>query len=706
MDMKKFFVIVFLFFQVQSYAQNNFLYEKPPVFSECDSVEVELLQKCFDNQVFAHVFNNFKVPQEVMDTNYNGDVVVLFEVDKEGQFRVIYVDATYQELKDEAKRVFGEFPKIKPGTYNGRPTYKQYSIAVKIPLVNQAVATKDLSKEEDSSINDELTELEKAAKTEYDSVNTKLVPFSNKEYTSQLNIPFTHSNYAKFDRSINLVGTNSHTASKPYMYEDVSAYYNFQAAVDTLAKDTNTFAGRKLWNERLVRVEGKDYWFTIDPIFDFEVGKDTDADFSSTYNNTRGITIQGGLGNKFSFYTSFFESQGRFAQYYNQYAESIKAADEAAIVPGRGIAKAFKDGGYDYPVAEAYLSYTPFKFLNVQFGHGKNFIGDGFRSLFISDVATPHPFLKLNTTFWKIKYTSTWMWLRDVRPEVEVDGAYMPKYMATHFLSWNVSKRLNVGFFESVIWNNANNRGFDINYLNPIIFFRAIEFETGQDAGNALLGLSGKYKLNDNMNLYGQFILDEFSLSDMSGGEKSWKNKFGYQLGFKYYHAFKVKNLMLQTEYNRVRPYTYSHNTVVLNYGHSNQSMAHLWGSNFSEFVLIGRYHYKRWFGNAKMVIGTRGLDFNNGVDDYSYGGDIYRNYNERPFDTGVEVGQGNKTTTFFTNLQVGYVINPATNLKIFTDVTFRDFNPEAQTATALKSNTVWFNIGIRTDLFNWYFDL
>ncbi len=706
MDMKTFFVIVFLFFQVQSYAQNNFLYEKPPVFSECESVEVELLQKCFDNQVFAHVFNHFKVPQEVMEANYNGDVVVLFEVDKEGQFRVIYVDATYQELKDEAKRVFGEFPKIKPGTYNGKPTYKQYSIAVKIPLVNQAVATKDLSKEEDSSINDELTELEKAAKTEYDSVNMKLVPFSNKEYTSQLNIPFTHSNYAKFDRSINLVGTNSHTASKPYMYEDVSAYYNFQAAVDTLAKDTNTFAGRKLWNERLVRVEGKDYWFTIDPIFDFEVGKDTDADFSSTYNNTRGITIQGGLGKKFSFYTSFFESQGRFAQYYNQYAESIKAADEAAIVPGRGIAKAFKDGGYDYPVAEAYLSYTPFKFLNVQFGHGKNFIGDGYRSLFISDVATPHPFLKLNTTFWKIKYTSTWMWLRDVRPEVEVDGAYMPKYMATHFLSWNISKRLNVGFFESVIWNNANNRGFDINYLNPIIFFRAIEFETGQDAGNALLGLSGKYKLNDSMNLYGQFILDEFSLSDMSGGEKSWKNKFGYQLGFKYYNAFKVKNLMLQTEYNRVRPYTYSHNSVVLNYGHSNQSMAHLWGANFSEFVLIGRYHYKRWFGNAKMVIGTRGLDFNNGVDNYSYGGDIYRNYNERPFDTGVKVGQGNKTTTFFSNLQVGYVINPATNLKIFTDVTFRDFNPEAQTATALKSNTVWFNIGIRTDLFNWYFDL
>jgi hypothetical protein len=706
MDMKKFFVIVFLFFQTQFFAQNEFSYEKPPVFSECENVEIELMQKCFDNQVFSLIFNNFKVPEKVTEENYKGNIVVLFEVSKEGDFRIIYVDATYQELKDEAKRVFGEFPKIEPGTYNGKPTYKQYSIAINIPLVNQAVATKDLSKDEDSIIDNELTVLENAAKKQYDSVNTKLVPFSNKEYTSQLNIPLSNSNYAKFDRSINLVGTNSHTASKPYLYEDISVYYDFQKAIDTLAKDTKTFAGRKLWNERLVRVEGKDYWFTIDPIFDFEVGKDFDADFSSTYNNTRGVSIQGGLGKKFSFYTSFFESQGRFAEYYNQYAISIKAADEAAIIPGRGIAKAFKEDGFDYPVAEAYLSYTPIKFLNVQFGHGKNFIGDGYRSLFISDVASPHPFLKLNTTFWKIKYTSTWMWLRDVRPEVTVDGAYMPKYMATHFLSWNVSKRLNIGLFESVIWDNANNRGFDINYLNPIIFFRAIEFETGQDAGNALMGLSGKYKLNDNMNLYGQFILDEFSLSNMTAGEESWTNKYGYQLGFKYYNAFKLRNLMLQAEYNRVRPYTYSHNTVVLNYGNSNQSMAHLWGANFSEFVLIGRYHYKRWFGNVKMVMGTKGLDFDEGTDYYSYGGNIYKDYNERPYDTGVKVGQGNKATSFYTNLQAGYLINPATNLKIFTDVTFRNFNPEVQTANTMDSNTVWVNIGIRTDLFNWYFDL
>src|SRR5690606_39354764 len=91
-----------------------------------------------------------------------------------------------------------------------------------------------------------------------------------------------------------------------------------------------------------------------------------------------------------------------------------------------------------------------------------------------------------------LKYTNTWMWLRDVRPEVEQDKAFLTKYMATHYLSWNVSKRFNLGLFESVLWTNSNNRGFDVNYLNPIIFYRAIEFETGQGAGNAILGASAK----------------------------------------------------------------------------------------------------------------------------------------------------------------------------------------------------------------------
>ena len=700
--MKNVFLLVFLCIQFNGFSQNTNTYEKPPVFPECQSEAFENLKTCFNNKINQFIFENFKVPQVVSDDNYNGDVKVLFEVNKEGVINVIYVDAVYDELKEETKRVFGELPKVEPSTYNGNPTYVQYSIGIKIPLIDpKEIQTVS----EQKAILNQVRDLNETVSQEYDSINKSIVKYEDLEYSSQLNIPFTHHYYARFDGNMNGLGTNSHTAVKPFLYADVAPYYDFEAEKQALVKGSDGWWSRKLWDEHLVQIQGKDFWFTLDPVFDLQLGKDTESDYSTTYNNTRGFYLQGGLGKKFNFSASVFESQGRFADYYNNYAYSLRTDSDPAIVPGRGVAKNFKDGGFDYPVAEGYLSYAPADFINIQFGHGKNFIGDGYRSLLQSDVASPYPYIKLNTKFWKIKYTNTWTSLRDVRSEVTEDGAFKTKYIANHYLSYNVSKRLNIGLFESVMWANDNDRGFDLNYLNPIIFYRAIEFETGQDAGNAILGASAKYKWNNKINLYGQFILDEFALDDITGGNKSWRNKFGYQLGVKYYDAFDVDHLLLQVEYNQVRPYTYSHNTIVLNYGHNNQPMAHLWGANFRELVLIGRYDYRRWFADAKFIFGTRGFDFNTAEDSFSYGGDIYRNYNDRPFDNGVKIGQGNKVKTFNAELQGGYVINPVSHLKLFTNISYRNFNPEAETATTFKSNTVWLSLGVRTDLFNWYID-
>ena len=702
--MKNSFLFIVLFSFGLITAQNVSTFEKSPIYPGCESQEIEALKTCFNNKLNTEIYNTFTVPQVVNDDNYKGEVNVLFEVDKEGQIKVLYVDAVYKELKDETQRIFEALPKLTPGTYNGKPTFFQYSLSIKIPLEDPSEIK--TQKEDAPTLDIKAVEnLNADVSDEFDQVNDSIVKYEQLEYSSQLNIPFTHNYYARFDQQMNGLGTNSHTAAKPFLYEDVAKYYDFKAEKEALVKGSDAWWSRKLWNEHLVAVQGKNYWFTVDPAFDLQVGKDTEADFSTTYNNTRGVYIQGGLGKKFNFSASIYESQGRFAQYFNNYANALTAAGGEPIVPGRGLAKTFKDNGFDYPVAEAYLSYTPASFINIQFGHGKNFIGDGYRSLLQGDVASPYPFLKLNTKFWKIKYTNTWMWLRDVRAEVREDGAFLTKYMANHYLSWNISKRLNIGLFESVLWSNDNNRGFDINYLNPVIFYRAIEFSTGQDAGNAILGASAKYKWNNKVNLYGQFILDEFSISDITGGEKSWKNKFGYQLGIKYFNAFKLDNLLLQLEYNRVRPYTYSHNSIILNYAHNNQPMAHLWGANFSEAIAIGRYHYKRWFADAKFIFGKRGFDFNDGNDDFNYGSNIYRSEIDRNADTGITVGQGNTTNVFQADLGGGYIVNPVTNLRLFTNITFRNYNPQANTAAALNTDTVWFTVGLRTDLFNWYND-
>lgn len=298
------------------------------------------------------------------------------------------------------------------------------------------------------------------------------------------------------------------------------------------------------------------------------------------------------------------------------------------------------------------------------------------------------------------------MWLKDVRPEVTLERTYATKFMANHYLSWNVSNRLNLGFFESVIWTNTNDRGFDVSFVNPIIFYRSVEFASSARSGNAILGLTYKYKWSNQINFYGQFILDEFSLGDVKKGDNSWKNKYGYQLGVKYYNAFKMDGLLLQLEYNHVRPYVYSHSMPITNYGHNNQSIGHQWGGNFKELIAIARYNKGRYFADAKITVGTRGLDFDSIDNGFNYGGNIYKDYDEnRPFDSGVKVGQGNKTAVFIADFQGGYLVNPATNLKLFGSFIYRSFDPTKNTATAFSESTNWLTVGLRADIFNWYFD-
>ncbi|KQB40637.1 RemB protein [Flavobacterium aquidurense] len=677
----------------------GFTSEQFPVFSNCENLQSKKLEDCFYKEVQDFVFNNFAVPENLKQSNYRGEVKVLFEVDANGEFKVIYVNAANDALSEEAKRVFGKFPKIKPSTYNGKPTYSKYTISIDIPLKSSGQIA------EEALAAAQILKPAQKPMTELDSIVYK--KYNNPEFESHLNIPFSHSYYAQFDGAMNQVGSNNHTASKPYTYAEVSKYYNLKEVNQSLHKNVSTWLGRKFWNENLVQIQGEDYWLALNPILDLQMGKASDLDASYTYVNTRALNFRGGLGKNLNFTTTVFESQGRFAGYFNDYAETLKpSGGNPAIIPGMGIAKRFKTDAYDFPLAEANITYVPSKFFDLQLGYGRNFIGDGYRSLFESDGASPYPYFKINTNFWKIKYTNTYMWLKDVRPDVTLERTYATKFMANHYLSWNVSNKLNLGFFESVVWTDTNNRGFDINFVNPIIFYRSVEFSSSSKSGNALLGMSGKYKWNNNVNLYAQFLLDEFSIGDMAGGENSWTNKFGYQLGAKYFNAFKVKDLLLQLEYNHVRPYVYSHSAIITNYGHNNQSIGHQWGGNFEELVAIARYHKGRYYADAKFTVGKRGLDFDTAENSYNYGGNIYKSYDlDRPYDTGVKVGQGNKTNIFIADIQGGYLINPMTNLKFFGSFLYRNFDPTQETATTFKQNTTWFTIGLRSDIFNWYFD-
>lgn len=707
--MSKFFLALLLLFSVGVSGQ----LEQTPLYPGCDTASGSR-EECFHTKVGQFVFENFKVPSDLPEA-YNGIATILFEVTDSGEFKVLYVDTDLPSIGSEARRVFSSMPKVSPATYNGKPTYSKYTLRLAVPLVDPAsTQMQDVGKPVTHPSG--MTTVAKAEKpkkdrskqlAEFDSVAKLYKKWDNPQFRSHLNIPFSHSYYAQFDDALNQIGANNHTASKPYSYADVQRYYNLDTAYAKIAKNKRGWWGRKLWNENTVRIQGEDYWFTLDPIFDLQLGKSHNDVSDNTFVNTRGLRLQGGLGENINFTTTVYESQGRFADYYNHYAESIgPSGGNPAIIPGMGIAKPFKTDAYDFPLAEANLSYTPAKFLNLNLGYGRNFIGDGYRSLLLGDGVSPYPYFKINTTFWKIRYTNVYTWMKDVRDDVTQGGSYATKFSAAHYLSLNLTKHWNIGLFESVVWARDENRGFDMSFVNPIIFYRSVEFASSSRSGNALLALTTKLKITNQFNFYAQYLLDEFSLSDMRAGEQSWKNKFGYQLGLKYFNAFDIDHLTLQAEYNHVRPYVYSHSDPITNYGHNNQSLGHNWGGNFRELLLIGRYSYNRYFADAKFTFGERGFDFNTAENSFNYGGDIYKNYNlNRPHDTGVSIAQGNTAKIFFADIQAGYLVNPASNLKIYASFIYRSFQPATDTPTVFGENTAWFSIGLRSDVFNWYFD-
>jgi hypothetical protein len=493
-----------------------------------------------------------------------------------------------------------------------------------------------------------------------------------------------------------------HPADPAYSLSPVDRYNLNSARIDNvewLNGDTTGANSKKLFlntfykqKANLYEANEKDFFLAVNPVIQ-ETQSYESGNNQRLFLNTKGVTLRGMIGSLgFSAYLT--DNQERGPGYFQQ----MVTASGYAAVPGAGYYKAFKGTGFDYFDNRASIYFKAWKYFDFQFGYDKNFIGDGYRSLFLSDNSAPYLFLKFSTRIWKLNYETIYMQLvSQHQPSDSVgDYQYPEKYAVIHHLSVNVVPWLNVGLFENVTFSRANH--FDFTYLNPVIFLVAAQQENGSP-DKTTAGLDFKANIAHKFQVYGQLLFNEFVLDQLLHYSRGWwANKQGLQLGVKYIDAFKVKNLDLQLEGNIVRPFTYSHDDSVSNYSNYNQPLADPLGANFDELIAIVRYQpINKLNLEGKIIYYRQGLD-SGGIN---YGSNIFLNYTTRSMDYGYKVGSGMLATCLNASVTASYELRE--NLFFDLSLQYRTYKVAAN--TSMDNDSKMITVGFRLNAFKRLYD-
>lgn len=414
-------------------------------------------------------------------------------------------------------------------------------------------------------------------------------------------IPLYNSEYNRLIKPhLYCTESNFHSSVKPLYYSDYieifekdSVFNPFKAGL--CAEHSDSF--------------GKNYFLQVLPVLSMISG--IQPNFSFPYSLGGGVLLNAGINDKLGFSALVFHNYLKPLDYL------IVSHENMTLLHSKG----FLNGKVNYYNANYRfsLTYRPYDFLLFEYGFGNNFYGDGYRSLLLSDNSYNYPYFKLETKFSGIKYSVIWAQLKHVgNAEVQNWSSLKSKYAVFHYLDWKISSKLSIGLFESVIMHQ--DMGLNVNYFNPIIFFRPVEFYLGSH-DNALMGLNLKLSVNSTNIFYSQLVIDDIIVnilmndirkrinSNFEGLYGVFSNKWGFQAGFKSFNLFTLKNLNAFTEFNITRPYLYSHRYPEQNYSHFGEALAHPLGANFREMIFGVEYHIKRFYFSYKSMRAKSGTD-------------------------------------------------------------------------------------------------
>lgn len=170
------------------------------------------------------------------------------------------------------------------------------------------------------------------------------------------------------------------------------------------------------------------------------------------------------------------------------------------------------------------------------------------------------------------------------------------KYMSGHRLEMNFLDGFTLALHETVIYGGR----FDLSYQNPFtIYLIALPItEYGLKGGhgyfgdNALIGGDFNIRIAPNIELYSEFMLDDYQPQLGLKSFRNWDSKFGILLGAYYINPFALQDTDFRIEYAFINQYAYTHENLLYVYTNREHSIGHFIGSDADVLWLES----KHWF--------------------------------------------------------------------------------------------------------------
>ena len=459
--------------------------------------------------------------------------------------------------------------------------------------------------------------------------------------------------------------------------------------------------GHFLYQRQLIEIKEENVQLWITPLVDFSYGAELQDSVRRRSQNTRGARMEGTLGKRIFFTTSFYENQAFLpsylsayaAQHGEQYAIDSNYVTVNAVIPGAARTKPFKTTGYDYAYATGMVSFFATPKLTMHLGNQPLFVGNGHRSLLWSD----HSVGLIN---FRVRYALSPKWdFQVVRAKAfnllrlpfsaTGEASYETKGLSFATVYYQPTDWLSIGLFEGGTWFRGDSLAR--KSLSPLFYIplpgAATIQESIDDKAFALLGLDFRLSLGRNrvnsdavvsvVSSYKAHVYGQFALNPAKS------NSLAYQLGARVF-PFRNPLIHFQLEYNHADDGAYQSSNPRLNYSQYNLPIAHPMGAGFDEILLRFAWQKNYWFVNLQANY------FLNQPVDPTVLMPLYRP--ETVMQTQQVIHQ---------LIEAGYRFNRTYGLEVFAGFRYR----HAIVSDLPDYERSWVFAGIRTQLTNHYSD-